>query len=273
MYAHAKAAGFLYQAHLRAAVRERLPWVEWGPVRNGMAEIAGVPEGVLREFSTRRRQMLERERELAAAGVTVGPAGRERVAHDTRAQKRYGIETAPWRDVIRARAAEHGFGARELTDLVTQTPRVAAHSEAVERAEAARLASPTGLTEKHNSFRTRQARESALGADADPALPAFAGQQLLNGLLEPLAVLGATLVTLLVAEPAARSASHRIPPCVGGPPWWRAVRRPQAPGGRNTWEGTARHPGQEPDCYESFKQAPRRPQVRRQRARRRVKSD
>ena len=39
IYQHAKAAGFLYQAHLRAAVRERLPWVRWGPVRNGMAEI------------------------------------------------------------------------------------------------------------------------------------------------------------------------------------------------------------------------------------------
>ena len=39
IYQHAKAAGYLYQAHLRAAVRERLPWVRWGPVRNGMAEI------------------------------------------------------------------------------------------------------------------------------------------------------------------------------------------------------------------------------------------
>jgi TrwC relaxase len=78
VYAHAKAAGFLYQAHLRAAVRERLKWVEWGPLRSGMAEIAGMPERVLREFSTRRRQILERERELEAAGVVIGHAGRER---------------------------------------------------------------------------------------------------------------------------------------------------------------------------------------------------
>ena len=60
IYQHAKAAGFLYQAHLRAAVRERLPWVRWGPVRNGMAEIEQLAPAVLREFSTRRRQIVER---------------------------------------------------------------------------------------------------------------------------------------------------------------------------------------------------------------------
>ena len=118
IYQHAKAAGFLYQAHLRAAVRERLPWVRWGPVRNGMAEIEQLSPAVLREFSTRRRQIEERERELVAAGVEVGDGGREAIAHDTRGRKRYGIDTAPWRDVVRARAAEHGLGARELDALV-----------------------------------------------------------------------------------------------------------------------------------------------------------
>ena len=118
IYQHAKAAGFLYQAHLRAAVRERLPWVRWGPVRNGMAEIEQIAPEVLREFSTRRRQIEERERELVAAGVEVGDGGREAIAHDTRGRKRYGVDTAPWRDVVRARAAEHGLGARELAALV-----------------------------------------------------------------------------------------------------------------------------------------------------------
>ena len=114
IYQHAKAAGFLYQAHLRAAVRERLPWVRWGPVRNGMAEIEQIAPEVLREFSTRRRQIEERERELVAAGVEVRRAGREAIAHDTRERKRYGVDTAPWQEVVRARAAEHGLGAREL---------------------------------------------------------------------------------------------------------------------------------------------------------------
>jgi hypothetical protein len=42
-----------------------------------MAEIEQLAPAVLREFSTRRRQIEERERALAAAGVDVGDGGRE----------------------------------------------------------------------------------------------------------------------------------------------------------------------------------------------------
>jgi conjugative relaxase-like TrwC/TraI family protein len=155
IYQHARAAGFLYQAHLRAAVRERLPWVRWGPVRRGMAELEQVPAGVLREFSTRRRQIEERERELAEAGVEVGRSGREAIAHDTRERKRYGIDTAPWREVVRARAAEHGLGARELRTMMRgpEPP----HREVDVQALGAALAGAAGLTEKQNTFARRDA--------------------------------------------------------------------------------------------------------------------
>jgi hypothetical protein len=79
------------------------------------------------------------------------------VAHDTREGKRYGIDTAPWREVVRARAAEHGVGAREVTDLVARTPSLVPDCHALEAAAAARLASPARLTEKRNSFRIRDA--------------------------------------------------------------------------------------------------------------------
>ena len=155
IYRHARAAGFLYQAHLRAAVRERLPWVRWGAVRNGMAEIEQIAPGVLREFSTRRRQIEERQRELIAAGVEVRRAGREAIAHDTRERKRYGVDTAPWREVVRARAAEHGLGARELNTL-TRGP---AHAPQVPdpRLVGGELAGAAGLTEKQNTFAPREA--------------------------------------------------------------------------------------------------------------------
>jgi conjugative relaxase-like TrwC/TraI family protein len=155
IYQHAKAAGFLYQAHLRAAVRERLPWVRWGPVRNGMAEIEQIAPGVLREFSTRRRQIEERQRELVSAGVEVRRAGREAIAHDTRERKRYGVDTAPWQEVVRARAAEHGLGARELQTL-TRGP---AHAPEVPDlgVVSGELAGAAGLTEKQNTFAPREA--------------------------------------------------------------------------------------------------------------------
>ena len=155
IYQHAKAAGFLYQAHLRGAVCERLPWVRWGPVRNGMAEIEQIASGVLREFSTRRRQIEERERDLVAAGVQVGDAGREAIAHATRGRKRYGVDTAPWRDVVRARAAEHGLGARELAALVLGPARA---PEIPDRGRvSAELAGAGGLTERQNTFAKREA--------------------------------------------------------------------------------------------------------------------
>jgi conjugative relaxase-like TrwC/TraI family protein len=155
IYRHAKAAGFVYQAHLRAAVRERLAWVRWGPVRNGMAEIEQISPEVLREFSTRRRQIEERQRELVSAGVEVRRAGREAIAHDTRERKRYGVDTAPWQEVVRARAAEHGLGAREL-EALTRGP---AHGPEVPdlRQVSSELAGPAGLTERQNTFAPREA--------------------------------------------------------------------------------------------------------------------
>ena len=47
------AAGYLYQAHLRADLGRTLG-VEWETPRKGMAELRGVPREVIREFSTRR---------------------------------------------------------------------------------------------------------------------------------------------------------------------------------------------------------------------------
>ncbi|MGZ4343388.1 MAG: MobF family relaxase [Solirubrobacteraceae bacterium] len=155
IYQHAKAAGYLYQAHLRAAVRERLQWVRWGSVRNGMAEIEQLAPSVLREFSTRRRQIEERERELVTAGVQVGDGGREAIAHDTRGRKRYGIDTAPWRDVVRARAAEHGLGAPELAALVLGPARAPEIPDP--RRVSCELAGAGGLTEKQNTFAKREA--------------------------------------------------------------------------------------------------------------------
>ena len=56
LYAWASPVGHLYEAQLRWELTRRVG-VEWGPVRNGIADIAGIPRPVLREFSTRRREI------------------------------------------------------------------------------------------------------------------------------------------------------------------------------------------------------------------------
>jgi conjugative relaxase-like TrwC/TraI family protein len=58
LYRHAKAAGYLYQAALRAETTERLG-LEWGQVVNGVADLKVVPRGVIEHFSQRRGEILE----------------------------------------------------------------------------------------------------------------------------------------------------------------------------------------------------------------------
>jgi conjugative relaxase-like TrwC/TraI family protein len=70
LYAHGKTAGFVYQASLRHELTRRLG-VAWGPVRNGCADLAGVPEEVVRAFPRRRA---ETTAELARRGVSSAKA-------------------------------------------------------------------------------------------------------------------------------------------------------------------------------------------------------
>jgi conjugative relaxase-like TrwC/TraI family protein len=118
LYRAARTAGFLYQGHLRAAVRDRLG-LEWGPVVKGAAELAELPRGVMAVFSQRRAQV------QAAIDIREAEMGRPLTRAErsqwgaiaTRDRKQYGIETHTWREEITARAAEHGLD-RELVDRV-----------------------------------------------------------------------------------------------------------------------------------------------------------
>ena len=56
LYVWAAPVGYLYEAHLRWELTQRIG-VEWGPVKNGIADVAGISRPVLREFSTRRREI------------------------------------------------------------------------------------------------------------------------------------------------------------------------------------------------------------------------
>jgi conjugative relaxase-like TrwC/TraI family protein len=73
LYNHGKTAGYLYQAVLRHEVTRELG-VAWDRVRNGVADIAGIPRAVVVGFSQRRQQITRRmaergERSAKAAQV------------------------------------------------------------------------------------------------------------------------------------------------------------------------------------------------------------
>lgn len=69
LYRWAQPVGYLYEAHLRHELTARLG-VAWGPVVNGIADVAGVPRSMIEEF-TRRREILEH---LEAHGTGGGRA-------------------------------------------------------------------------------------------------------------------------------------------------------------------------------------------------------
>ena len=166
-YEHGKAAGSLYQAHLRHAVRERLAWAEWGREHNGLAELAQISAGVIEEFSTRRRQIYERVAELQAAGVALGDEGRQRVILDTREAK-VEVDEHDWRDLIRVRAEEHGLGTDELAEML-ELPPAAPAVDLDERELAANLFGPTGLTAKQNTFAGQDVVTAVAAAHAQGA--------------------------------------------------------------------------------------------------------
>lgn len=56
IYSWLAPVGYLYEAQLRWELTRRLG-VEWTPVRNGIADVAGFGRPVLREFSTRRKEI------------------------------------------------------------------------------------------------------------------------------------------------------------------------------------------------------------------------
>jgi TrwC relaxase len=56
IYAHAKAAGYLYKSHLRHRLSTGLG-VDWTEVENGMADVAGVPEAMIEQSSKRAKEI------------------------------------------------------------------------------------------------------------------------------------------------------------------------------------------------------------------------
>src|SRR3954453_9713155 len=102
IYRHAKTAGYLYQAVLRAHLSASLD-VEWELARNGTADIVGVPRNVIEHFSTRRAEILE---DMAERGEHTARAA-QIATLETRQPKRDGVPIDQLRADWRARAAEH----------------------------------------------------------------------------------------------------------------------------------------------------------------------
>jgi conjugative relaxase-like TrwC/TraI family protein len=153
LYFHARTAGFVYQASLRAGLVESLG-VSFGPVRNGAADLAGIDATVLRRFSSRR---VEIEAYLSEFGGT-SKRSAELAALATRAPKTARTDPAPDATELRAQgrqlATEHGIEPDHLFPAFGP-PRKVPLGTAETRELASLLLGPAGLTAQDSSFERR----------------------------------------------------------------------------------------------------------------------
>jgi conjugative relaxase-like TrwC/TraI family protein len=139
------AAGYLYQSQLRFELSRSLG-IEWQQPENGIAEIAGVPDEVVKAFSRRRAQVLDYLERRGTSGFYAAKVA----AIETRDRKEP-LDLPRLREEWQARAAEHGLGRRQLKRLLGR----AVEHELDERRVleiAAQLAGPDGLTDKRSTF-------------------------------------------------------------------------------------------------------------------------
>jgi conjugative relaxase-like TrwC/TraI family protein len=152
VYAHARVASFVYQAVLRGELTARLG-VEWTPVRQGIAEVAGVPAGVMREFSRRRAEIVAA---LEDRG-TSGPRAAEAAALATRRAKDPRVQAERLILGWRRRAAERGLGSDGVEALLGRGAAPVLDASVLSAIEDA-LAAPDGLTLRQASFSRRDVR-------------------------------------------------------------------------------------------------------------------
>ncbi|WP_372789143.1 MobF family relaxase [Paraconexibacter sp.] len=150
IYAHAKTAGYVYQASLRAELTDRLG-VSWEPVHNGAADITGIRREIVELFSQRRAAILQTMRERGEHSARAAQIA----ALDTRRHKAAPAPQRGQRDAWRQRAAAHGLDHEELRDLVCAREPAPALTELDHAREVRRLLSADGLTARSSTFDRR----------------------------------------------------------------------------------------------------------------------
>ncbi|MBA2283091.1 MAG: relaxase domain-containing protein [Acidimicrobiia bacterium] len=165
LFHHALSGGYLYQAHLRHLLTERLG-IEWGPIVHGLADIDGVPQRVIDEFSQRRDEI---EELLAESGYTSARA-RQAATLATRNAKDRSVDPDALANTWRERAAALGFDERAIEACFDRAHVVQQRSGAIERTFE-HLAGAHGLTERASTF-TRRDVVQRLAAELGSAAPA-----------------------------------------------------------------------------------------------------
>ncbi len=161
LYSWLAPVGHLYEAHLRWELTRRLG-VAWTPVRNGIADVAGIPKPVLREFSTRRREI---EAHLDEHGQSSARAAHF-ATYATRRPKDNDLDAAGLLPGWLSRAEALGLGADALAAVLDRSPSIEPPAPNTPEAEQLYrwLASAEGLTAKASTFGERDVIKAVCNA-------------------------------------------------------------------------------------------------------------
>ena len=149
VYRHSKAGGCIYEAELRRLLTLRLG-IEWGPVKEGIADVAAMPAEVLRHFSKRRAQI---EAQLQELGFS-SPKAAEIAALDTRKPKDLGHSPVSLRDRWVEEARALGYEPDQLPELLDRGAPTILTADDIEAVNA-KLEGPHGLTAMASTFDRR----------------------------------------------------------------------------------------------------------------------
>ncbi|HVX17461.1 MAG TPA: MobF family relaxase [Acidimicrobiales bacterium] len=158
IFRNSRTSGFMYQAKLRAELTRRLG-VAWRPVRNGYADIDGIPRPVLRAFSRRREQI---EALLDQRGQSSARAA-QAATLQTRQTKDSDANQIALRERWAEQAATMGFTADDVNQVLGRH-QPAALDRGARHDLLDALAGPDGLTHRQSSF-SRQDVVRALAQD------------------------------------------------------------------------------------------------------------
>ena len=150
MFHWAKPVGYLYEAHLRHELTQRLG-AEWLPVRHGIADLQRVPKQVVDEFSTRRREIAAH---LEASGFESARAA-QLAAYATRRMKDHSSTPESLAAGWQRRAEAHGFDAERVSRALLNHHVTAAIDLPDLDSLFGQLAAPDGLTWSRSTFGRR----------------------------------------------------------------------------------------------------------------------
>ena len=159
---HAKTAGYVAGAVIRNHLTTELG-VEWNPVEQGIADLAGIPRPVIDALSTRRQEVMSVANELGLGTLT----SRQYAALTTRTAKQHPADWDQLETAWRQQLTDLGFTPDAWLQLTNDARRNIATLTDTDRANIANLLdAPDGVTKRSGIFTRRDVVQRLIDLDA-----------------------------------------------------------------------------------------------------------